>query len=242
MEVSIITYHLNEVPTKLVDLLEEEHSQLSSLLSLGPYIDEGNSYESFLEDIEDYPIKTILPPSLVNQVRTFLEDKELVIAYNYDDGASIKNLFYLRKLIGEQLTYFETDFEDECQVYYILVKVDGSPYGGVFCFYNPSLNKDILLFQGIVKYSIHTLISLYLPEYANRYPKLNSLLEEPIATLAKNLGAKELLVYPIGNQAKILKNHYGYQQGNLKYLPTEHLLGKLAIKADNVTSYTKKID
>jgi hypothetical protein len=118
--------------------------------------------------------------------------------------------------------------------------VNNNIYGGIFGFYNNTY-PEVLFIQGITKYLIPTLISIFLPEYDKLLPRLNNILNEPIETLARNLGVKRILVAPIGTQGNILEKYFGYVKTSEIYYPCYNILGRRVVEQnpEHFTRYVK---
>lgn len=122
-------------------------------------------------------------------------------------------------IIGEQMSYLES-IKTICDIFFIEAKLNEHLYGSIFVFYHKDW-PDRIMIQGITKYITSLLFVILFPEFNKELPKLNSLLDPVIESLARRLGAKYIYVRPIGKQGAILEKHYGYIKTQEKYNPIE---------------------
>ena len=230
MEVLVRTTLLSDgVNDEIIDVIERSFKVISEILNVGEMIDESTNLEDFLSDLEDYPVKDKIPLDLVEAYTSKMLGKQIILDDRYDpsDDNKISKLFMVRKLLGEQLDYLEDELN--CEAYFVYTLINDTYYGGMFAFYNKE-RPDVLFIQGITKIFSPSIISIYYPEYDKLLPRLNSLLEPSIETLAKMLNADKILVVPIGKQGKILKKHYGYRRWTKDiYYPCESIAGYLNV-------------
>ena len=104
----------------------------------------------------------------------------------------------------------------ECYIWYIMAKHNGFDYGSVCVFHNykateyNSINGVIM--QDITKYPIPIVCGWILPEAANLMPKLNSIVQPAVNSIAFMLKLNAIYVRPIGKQSDILIKYYGFQK------------------------------
>ncbi len=138
---------------------------------------------------------------------------------------NIDNLERILRLLREQHDYLyyhyidigdDEDIEDykeemdlDCQVWFLEARINNIPYGGIYAFYQ-SKYPEYLFIQGISKFAIPYLSDILFPENTAILPKLNSILQVSIESLAKKLNVKKIYVKPVGKQGNILNKHYGY--------------------------------
>jgi hypothetical protein len=257
MNIQVIVQSLSEgVDPEIISSLEDDHSQLSKLLNVSENYDEHNDFENFISDLDDYPPTPILSPGIMRKYKlTFPESDDNVIQDSYSrvilrrnestlgfpldslEGEestvfmrSMKQLFMVRKLLGEQLGYLGIHCPINIRVYFIYSVIDSHYNGGMFAFWNSDRPDDMFI-QGISKSLIYTLHSLFAPK-TTPFPSLNSLLQPSIEKLARELGAKRIIVAPIGKQGEILTRYYGYTQTRDIYFPSLEILGRENILHD----------
>jgi hypothetical protein len=125
-----------------------------------------------------------------------------------------------------------------CKVWYIDAYHNGFPYGSIEVFYNKGVSAKYVMIQNITKYPIPTLIQMNFPEYNKYMPRLNSVLMEPISTVARDLGADYIYVHPLEEQAVQLEKHYGFRRtDSLWELPCSSISRTLGRKA-----YCKEVE
>jgi hypothetical protein len=90
------------------------------------------------------------------------------------------------------------------------------------------------MIQGISKFYIPGMFSLFYPELSAQLPKLNSLLIPAVVTLAKSLGVSRIIVKPIGIQTDILLKHYGFEYIDDDSAPCNIILGGGSALAKNI--------
>lgn len=243
MDILTREYKVSEIPQEVIELIETEHSAISNLLNISEMIDEGNNLENFFLDLDDFPVKDQIPDDIIIQFNEYtlsvlgevfddMTDKYQTVIQQRDENV-LSHLFNVRKLLGEQIQYLDDD--KSCETYFIYCLLNGQYYGGIFAFWN-SNRPNILFIQAITKFVIPTLLQIFYPRADKMLPRLNSLLDPSITSLARRLGATTIQVIPIENQGSILEKYYGYKKTNDVYFPCPHILGRdniLATIADN---------
>lgn len=197
--------NLNEILEKNNGYLPEDIQDriklfLSEVLQISP--DDINNIDQERFKMDHDKIK-----SIINLTNLYFEQ----LAYMHGGQETSKSdLYYviddMDKERNKDLQYFKG-----CKWWYIEGNIDNNIYGGIFAFWNGSIPNNILI-QGIAKRLIPALVSLLLPEYNKFIPKLNTVLESGIESLARRIGSTTIYVIPIGKQGKILENHYGYKK------------------------------
>lgn len=127
----------------------------------------------------------------------------------------------IRTILDNQLSLLHE--ESYCRMYRIEVYHNHIPYGSIFVFYNEKLeghtpNSKYIMIQEIAKYPIPMYVQVLFPEFKSRMPTLNSLLAEPINTIAKEHNADYIYVHPFEDQAMQLQKYYGYKKLNYKWI------------------------
>lgn len=214
----------------VIDLIQNSYTQISQILNLPEYIQEKTDHiDEFLEELDEYPPREKLQKEVIEECQRFIQTilkQKTILSDEYDpkDTSKLSKLFKVRSLMSEQLWYLYTNPEKiECEVYFLYATLNGLYYGAAFAFWNKE-RRDILFMQGICKSFIASLIEIYYPEY--KFPKLNSLLQPAIESLANKLGSTTIMVVPIGKQGDILEKHYGYLKKNEEaYYPCKEILG-----------------
>jgi hypothetical protein len=204
---------------------------VSNLLGLSEAYDEHTNLDLFWEDIEEYPPSPKLSDRIISLFHNAFPDINLdLVQESYTRAISrreepvLKQLFMVRKLLGEQLRYFDMKFVQKIRVYFVHATIDRNYYGGMFAFWN-SDRKETLFIQGITKSLIFTLHSLFAPK-TTPFSNLNSLLQPSIEELARTLKSNRILVAPIGKQGDILTRYYGYTLTRDIYFPSNKILGR----------------
>lgn len=213
METTTITYKLDEIPKELVVYLHRAQKEISKLLHIESYDDP--SIEGFFEELEQFPPLDKLPENISDGIKNFATDILNITVDPKIYKPTITNLRYMfmtRDILREQIDYILDGKEDQtCQIYFIVSLINQIPYGGVFVFYN-SAYPDSVVMQGITKFLIPGLFALLYPDESQLLPKLNSILQPHVETLAKSLGANRIYVAPVGRQGSILEKNYDYKK------------------------------
>lgn len=255
MDILTSIYQISEVPENLLDKLLEDQRILNKLLNLEYYTaSEIKHIEDFLSDIEEYPIEPILPTEIDNAVSNFTRDiigETMSISQLYkeaierEDTVVIESLLASRNILSEQSLYLEYELEKEpdCSIWFITSQLSGCDYGGIFAFWNKK-KPDILFIQGIAKYLATAFTSIFLPEFSKKIPSLNTVLQPPIESLARQLGADKIIVAPVGKQGEILRKHFGYRRVDHVYYPCQEIVGRenVMINTDRYKVYMKQIE
>ena len=191
-----IIYNIKEIPRSIINNLEYEHKLLSIQLGLAeddhtPFLSE------FLGELESFPMPNALIPEIQNLLKK--------VGRVEDDKPRIDVLLGLRRIISEQLSYiYYCPEHEDCDVYYIHCYNDNITIGGTFVFYN-KLYPDRVLMQGIVK-------SITAALFPSMFPRLNTIVDVAVTALCRRLGVNYIEVHPIGDQGRILVQHYGYNK------------------------------
>ena len=98
-------------------------------------------------------------------------------------------------------------------------------YGATYVFYNPKITGGVLM-QGISRSFIPSLLDIMYPGSLSNLPRLNSILQSIVETIARNVGAKKIFVAPIGTQGKILEQHYGFVPDKSIKFPCDIIWGR----------------
>lgn len=215
--------HTTDTPEfqSIRDQLSDDYDDISEILSLDNYIEEGIDMVGFFEDIQEYPPPNELPEKVIDKLDQFSNDViGNVYEYPYHPSDDIlKLIFQSRKILSEQLSYIYNDQRSRCNIWMITAKLNGHLYGLTFVFHNPKLSNVVM--QGISRSFAASLIEILRPGTLLTLPRLNSLLLPAVEALAKNLSINKISVVPIGNQGKILKDYYGFQLDNHIEYPCE---------------------
>lgn len=246
----VLTTRLNKVDQSLIKQIDDDSSDISRVLSLGETIDDGVNFETFLEDIEDYPLLSRLPDSIVQKCSQYaqrvfnIDIPDINDRYQSLDEHTASELFFERKVLTEQSYYLNfEESEFNCNVYFLQVYMNGCYSGGVFAFWNP-IRSDVLFIQGICKSLQLHIFGLLYPEITKSIPKLNSLLDISLQSLARELGADKIQVMPIGQQKEYLKKYYGYKFVSGIYYPSKMIVGYDNIfpaSRENLKGYQKPL-
>lgn len=206
---------VSEIGFQISETLENGLMIVDDLLGIedsSPSIDEDEYYE------QGYSMREKLPSDVVKRLMNFSKDvidsniTKTRINHEFDPNLDMfRILLDYRNIVFEQLEYTTAD-EKNCQVWVLYAIFENKYYyGSIFAFYN-SKNPDVLLIQGISKGITPILFSILFPEKSKNLPKLNSLFDEPLEKLARELGVKRIVVAPIGKQGDILEKHYGFRR------------------------------
>ncbi len=204
-----------EIPGWLLNSIEIIAGRWPNELYKNPLFQEGLT--SFSENLfgEDLVVLNKFPD-------LYKENKELL------DG--------MRRVISEQDTYLQKT-EPDCDAYVVAAKVNDEPYGAIFAFTNK--NSDDLMIQGVSKFIIPMVFSLFRPDEGKILPRLNSLLVPAVEELAKELHRKRIIVIPLRHQGKILQKYYGFYPVKIKTL--EYPCKVIFKTIGNVPSFAKDI-
>lgn len=133
---------------------------------------------------------------------------------------------------------------DPCDMWRIKVIHNGALYGSILVFYKEGLEGHIpgssyVHMQDITKFAIPLLVQLNFPEYGKYMPKLNSILMEPISTIARDLGCSLIYVHPLEDQARQLEKFYGFKKTTFKWRLPCH---GIAQTPENLPRYYKEVE
>jgi hypothetical protein len=133
---------------------------------------------------------------------------------------------------------------DPCDMWRIKVYHNEILYGSILVFYKKGQEghtpgSRYIMIQDICKFPIPLLVQLVFPEYGKYMPKLNSLLMEPISTIARDLNANYIYVHPLPDQAKQLERFYGFQKTTFRW--ERPCLG-IAVTPENLPRYYKEVE
>lgn len=228
MDLTTSIYDLASIPKSVYDQLNRDFKLINKFLRLDAYmVSEPMSVEDYLADLDDYPLSSeTLPSALITEVENFIRQVLEMEPSSTNYILNEKQIAYLvrvRNLLGEQDTYIE-GLED-CSSWYLVSKTDDLVYGGLFAFWNENQPEDLLI-QGIGKYLAPAVIAAFLPEYDQYLPRLNSLLQAGVESLARRLKVKRIYAAPIGKQGSILERHYGYRKSSTIYYPCTGIFGR----------------
>lgn len=228
MDTAVKIFSYNNIPPYLIDFVHQNQFDLSK----GVLNIEVNDFHTINSLLEELPSE--LPKHILHEIYETLEAWNLFDEFDESriyDLESLEHLMTTRDLLEEQDIYLNsiktyTDNGEtitrprwyDCQVYYIVAYLNEVEYGSIFAFWNED-QPDIVFIQAITKFLIPTLISLSVPKSNKLLPKLNEMLDLSIKLLAKRLGAKRILVAPIGKQGAILEKYYGYRRTEEQYFP-----------------------
>lgn len=235
MDIRTSIYSIDEVPEEIKSFLDESLDQINILLNLTDYGSDSRDAEDIMLDFDEYPFEQTLTPYLEDLLdRNIAKKYESLVASGEDiDFSSVAKLAQIRNLVAEQNEYLYVS-EEGCEKFMITAHVDENFYGLIYCFFNKEY-PDTILIQGISKTLKYTLTDFFEPNTYN-YPKLNSILMSSIECLAKLLGAKRIVVAPIGRQGDILTKHYGFTKTDMIQYPCKIIQG---YGATYVTYYEK---
>lgn len=120
-----------------------------------------------------------------------------------------------KSILTSELERIKLAHSSCCEMWVVMATVQGTYYGSVLVFHNPNnpigpLSQHGLMIQEINK-SLPVLILQHLyPNISYIFPKINTLLEPGIISIANKLALRYIYVNPLSNQAVILKKHYNY--------------------------------
>lgn len=205
--------------------LDDDYKDLCVMLRLEPYY-ELTDPENYLLDLDEYPVPQTLNEKVLNKVESFYNNIYGVSSnLNYQPTVeTLETLVKGKNLLAEQLIYLTDNDDSSCTKWQIISTLNNELYGSTFVFYNPSKSPDILL-QGISRSFIPILIESVVPGTLSSLPRLNSIIQPAVETIGLSVGAKQIMVAPIGRQGKILEKHYGYRKVPNIIFPCDDILG-----------------
>ena len=211
MEISSHIYEINDVPEEISKQLFDDIRALEQLLGIvgGVFPSE----EAFLNEFDEYPPAEFLSPTIVDKINYFSQAVFKTSNESSEFDATEDDLLFLYKvgkLLSEQLDYLE-EREEGCKIWFITAELNERLYGGTFVFWNANLPGRVVM-QGISRFFIPTLLNFLYPEQNSVLPRLNSIIQPAVETVARIVDAKQIYVFPVGKQGSILVKHYGFRR------------------------------
>jgi hypothetical protein len=198
------------------DIEDDDDEIISARTRLDEIINSPN-YSNILDKIK----KQLSYTTLSNEDMIILAMHEYMNTIMPIDIDEIRNIFKITNKIRNILKDVKFILDEQrstlreyrpCRIWYIDSYHNGIPYGSIEVFYNKKEAPHYVMIQNIVKYPIPILVQTLFPEYNKFMPRLNSVLMEPINTIARDLGADYIYVHPFEEQAAQLEKHYGFRR------------------------------
>lgn len=142
---------------------------------------------------------------------SFDKDEEKQDKLHYTISTIVETLKAKIRWINEEMS-------KGCEIWAVINNYVGDQYGSILVFYNKNemiggVGKEGVAIQEINKSFPPILVDILYPGYTY-LPKVNTILEPGIISVAKSYGLNYIYARPLFRQGKILKKYYGYKEIN----------------------------